>query len=137
MTTRRTYSNETKDLFRQHKADWKTLLWISDALKISFNTIKVWSMKIAHWDDLSDKRELNGKQKTFSDEALKQYVDTHPNDTLWNIGDFFGVSDVAILKRLRSVNYSYKKKRWRIKNETNKSELSSEGKLNTLLPPKE
>ena len=112
---RRSYSKEFKETFIQHRNDGKSLSWISDALKVSFNTLKRWSMKLGQWETLEDKRIRNGKKKTFSDEELKCYITEHVNATLKEIGVYFSVSDVAILKRLEACQYSYKKKRWCIK----------------------
>lgn len=82
-------------------------------------------MKIGRWEDIEDKRWENGKQKTFSDEALKLYIEANVNATLKDIGNHFFVSDVAILKRLRNMNYSYKKKRWGTKRGMKNIEMHS------------
>jgi transposase len=109
---RAVYGMQIKELFIEHKKSWKTLLWISDAMNISINTLKEWGAKLKKGKDLWDKRSENGKQKTFSDDSLKLYIEENVNATLKDIWDHFLVSDVAILKRLRNMNYSYKKKRW-------------------------
>ena len=93
---------------------------------ISINTIKEWSAILKRWWNLEDKRGKNGKKKQFSDEDLKHYADTHINDTLKDIGNYFLVSEVAIWKRLKNMNYSYKKKRWPIGKETMSTEILSE-----------
>lgn len=41
---------------------------------------------------------------------LKAHVKANPNQTLWQIGRHFQVTDVAILYRLRELGWSYKKK---------------------------
>lgn len=125
---RKSYSHEIKIIFTKHREDWKTLSWISDALKIPFDTIKRWSTKLAQGNDLEDQREWNGSKKLFSDEDLVEYIETHENATLKEIGVNFSVSDVAILKRLRTLKYSYKKKRWGTKKEMSRKEKSSQKK---------
>lgn len=123
--TRAVYGMQIQELFMEHRKSWKTLLWISEAMNISMNTLKEWWVKLKRGEDLWDKRSLNGKQKTFSDEALTLYIENNINATLKDIGDHFSVSDVAILKRLRSMNYSYKKKRWGTKKGMKDNDLSS------------
>ena len=41
--SRVTYSIQIKELFIEHRKNGKTLEWITDAMNISLNTIKVWS----------------------------------------------------------------------------------------------
>jgi hypothetical protein len=43
---RAVYTNQIKEIFIQHRKNGKTLSWITDALNISFNTIKEWSAKL-------------------------------------------------------------------------------------------
>jgi len=86
-------------------------------MNISMNTIKEWWVKLNRGDNLWDKRKENWRKKTFSDEDLTLYIEANVNATLKDIWDYFSVSDVAILKRLRKMNYSYKKKRWGTKKE--------------------
>jgi len=43
---RKSYSLEIKEIFIQHKAEGKTLKWISEAIKVPFDTIKLWSSKL-------------------------------------------------------------------------------------------
>lgn len=114
---RKSYSLEIKGIFIQHKAEGKTLKWISEAIKVPFDTIKLWSSKIKQWESLIDKRSLNGRQKLFSDETLIEYIGTNKNATLKETGKYFKVSDVAILKRLKKLWYSFKKKSCAIKRE--------------------
>lgn len=111
------YGMQIKELFIEHRKSWKTLLWISEAMNISMNTIKEWWVKLKRGDNLWDKRKENWRKKTFSDEDLTLYIEANVNATLKDIWDYFSVSDVAILKRLRKMNYSYKKKRWGTKKE--------------------
>jgi Zn-dependent peptidase ImmA (M78 family) len=74
-------------------------------------------------EKLKDGRIWNStKQKKFTDEELKEYVENNENETLKEIWKHFKVSDIAILKRLRKMNYSYKKKKWGIKKEMKKEE---------------
>lgn len=49
---KRSYSQEVRELFQEHRNDGKSLVWISDALKISFNTLKRWSMKLGRGEEI-------------------------------------------------------------------------------------
>lgn len=121
---RSVYGMDIKELFIHHKSNGKTLLWISEAMNISVNTLKEWWTKLQRGENLWDKRSENGRKKQFSDESLRLYVEANNNATLKEIWDHFLVSDVAILKRLRNMNYSYKKKRWHTVRETKNTEKS-------------
>lgn len=124
-TIRTVYSQEMRNLFQKHREDGKSVAWIADALDIALWTLQTWRAELKKKWVLKDKRFWNAtKQKTFSDEALSLYIKEHINATLKDIGDHFSVSDVAILKRLRNMNYSYKKKRWGTKREMKNNEPS-------------
>ena len=113
---RKVYSQEMRDIFQKHREDGKSVAWISNALQIAIGTLQTWRAELKKKWTLKDKRFWNStKQKKFSDEDLALYIDNNVNATLKDIWDHFSVSDVAILKRLRNMDYSYKKKRWGIK----------------------
>lgn len=58
-------------------------------------------------------------------EALKKYVEAHADQTLAEVGRHFGVSGVAIWKRLRQMDYTFKKRHSSTKNAAKKSERRS------------
>lgn len=122
---KRSYGEDIKALFKLHKWNKQTLSWISEALNIPFNTLKTWSMKLGRWEDIEDQRSNNGNEKLFSDADLIAYAEQNENATLLDIWNHFNVSDVAILKRFKSLKYSYKKKTWNIKREMKKNEKNS------------
>lgn len=123
--TRKVYWDEIKELFKKHKENWKELKWISNALNLPYDTIKRWSSKVNQGKTLKDWRKSNRtKQKKFSDEDLKNYVNNNENATLKEIWKNFSVTGVAIYYRLKIMKYSYKKKRWDIKKEIKKKEKS-------------
>jgi transposase len=43
-------------------------------------------------------------------DALRDYIKEHPDQTLQEVGQHFGVSGVLIWKRLRQLNYTFKKR---------------------------
>jgi transposase len=53
--------------------------------------------------------------------AVKAYISEHPEQTLQEIGNHFGVSGVAIWKRLRQLGYTFKKRLFSTKNAAKKS----------------
>ena len=117
------YSEEMREKFKIHRENWRILEWISEALKIPYNTIKWWSQKLKKGDDLKDWRIWNStKQKQFTDKELREYVENNENATLEEIWKHFKVTHVAIYLRLKAMKYSYKKKRWNIKKGTKKKE---------------
>jgi transposase len=50
-----------------------------------------------------------GSEKKFGDDALRREVEARPSATLGALGKALGVSDVAILKRLRKLKITLKK----------------------------
>ena len=120
------YTQQIRDLFKYHKEQWKKLWWISQVIQVPYETLKNWNRLIKKWKELKDNRFWNStKKKTFSNEDLVEYIENNENVTLKEIWDNFNVTDVAILKRLRNINYSYKKKRWDIKKEMKRKERNS------------
>ena len=73
-------------------------------------TIHRWWKRYKTEGHVSPRQRLGSKGKV-DPEALVLYVNSHPEQTLKEIGCSFGVSDVAILQRLKSLGFSYKKKR--------------------------
>lgn len=55
-------------------------------------------------------RKRLGSKGKVDPQALLEYVKSHPEQTLKQIGAHFNVTDVAIFQRLRKLGYSYKKK---------------------------
>lgn len=50
------------------------------------------------------------------DDALRDYIKEHPDQTLQEVGSHFGVSGVLIWKRLRQMKYTFKKRLFSTKN---------------------
>lgn len=74
------------------------------------STVRRWWERYKTEGHVSPRKRLGSKGKV-DPEALAQYVRTHPEQILKEIGFHFGVSGVAILKRLKTLGFSYKKKR--------------------------
>jgi len=61
---------------------------------------------------------------------LKSYVEENPNQTLVQIGEYFGVSDVAVLKALQKLGFSFKKRNFSTPNEMKQKERLIKNKSN-------
>lgn len=59
---------------------------------------------------------------------LKDYIKEHPDQTLAEIGECFGVSGVMIWKRLKQLNYTFKKRAFSTKNATKPAVANSAAK---------
>ena len=117
------YNQEIRELFKKHIEEWKKLKWIWEVLKIPYDTINVWKKKLKKGEELKDGRIWNStKQRKFKDEELKEYIENNENATLEEIWENFKVTHVAIFLRLKSMNYSFKKKKWNIKKGMKKKE---------------
>ena len=53
-----------------------------------------------------------GSKGKVCKESLKQFVEAHPNKTLKEMGEQFGVTGSAIGSLLKQLGYSYKKNVW-------------------------
>jgi len=65
-----------------------------------------------------------GKVGKVSDEELRAYFDAHPEKTLVQFGDHFGLTDATIHYHLKRLGYRYKKKRRAIVRPVQKREKS-------------
>ena len=77
---------------------------------LHLSTVRRWWKRYQTEGQVSARKRLGRKGKVDS-EALAQYVRTHPDKILKEIGSHLGVSGVAILIRLKTLGVSYKKKR--------------------------
>ncbi len=91
---------------------------------MSENTLNSWIRMYEEIGKVEDKRKNNGSQKRFSNEKLKEFYETNTNATLEDWWKEFKVTAQAINKRLKQMNYSFKKKRWNIKKEMKKAEVN-------------
>lgn len=116
------HSEEIKELAVLKYKEWASKRSIYTFLKISDKTLDKWILKKEKTWKIEDNRNKNGKNKKFSDEALKEFYDKNINATLKDGWKNFWVTHVAIQKRLKKMKYSYKKKNWNIKKEMKKKE---------------
>ncbi|MDR1606754.1 MAG: transposase [Streptococcaceae bacterium] len=96
-----------------------------ERFKISSQTLYAW-IKAETPDYVKPKRKQFFRK--LGPKQLKIYVLENPNQTCAQIGQHFGVSDVAVLKSLRKLGFSFKKRNYSILNEMKQSERSTERK---------
>jgi transposase len=85
-----------------------------ERFKISSQTLYAW-LKAEEVDYVKPERKQFFRK--LDPEQLKAYVMENPNQTCAQIGQHFGVSDVAVLKALRKLGFSFKKRNYSILNE--------------------
>ena len=77
--------------------------------KVSRGTIYGWLLQRSQGQVEGRRAGRKGGHGKVDVTALESYVEAHSDHTLKVIGAHFGVSDVAILKRLRQLDITHKK----------------------------
>lgn len=84
---------------------------VCDVFGIHRHTFASWLRIRSSGEDLSPRVNMSGKRPHKIDsERLAAYVETHPNAYLHEIAAVFSVSDVGIMKALRRLGITRKKK---------------------------
>lgn len=78
--------------------------------KIGHNTIYLWIRQRKQRGSIKPKVRGKYKVRLLDDDKLLCHVKAHPDATLMEIANVFGVSHVAIWKALRRLNVTHKKK---------------------------
>lgn len=78
--------------------------------QIGHDTIYRWFRLRRKTGSVAPKVRKKYKTRKLEDKQLTKYVGRYPDRTLMEIGEAFGVSDVAILKALRRLKITHKKK---------------------------
>jgi len=82
----------------------------AEVFSLHLSTVQRWWSRYTSEGHVNPRKRLGSKGKV-DPQALLEYVKSHPDQTLKQIGFHFGVSDVAIFQRLQQLGFSYKKKR--------------------------
>jgi transposase len=82
----------------------------SKLFSVSKSAVNRWWKRYETEGCLNAKPKLGSKGK-FDQKSLEEYVKEHPDSTLKEIGTVFKVSGVSIWRRLKKLNFNYKKKR--------------------------
>lgn len=82
----------------------------AEVFSLHLSTVHRWWKRYISEGHFNPRKRLGSKGKV-DPEALMEYVNSHPEKTLKQIGAHFGVTDVSIFQRLQKLGFSYKKKR--------------------------
>lgn len=82
----------------------------SEVFSLHLSTVHRWWRRYVSEGHVNPRKRLGSKGKV-DPQALVEYVKSHPEKTLKQIGNHFGVTDVSIFRRLKKLGFSYKKKR--------------------------
>jgi len=88
-----------------------------DVFQISLTTINRWSQRYKSTGEVEDKKPCRTFKK-LDPQALKAYVEEHPDAYLQEIGDAFGCSDTAVHKAFKRLGITRKKRRSATVNKT-------------------
>lgn len=81
----------------------------AEVFSLNLSTVHRWWKRYKREGHYHPRLRLGSKGKV-NPASLANYVKSNPEKTLKQIGGHFGVSDVAILRRLQKLGFSYKKK---------------------------
>jgi transposase len=84
---------------------------------ICFSTINDWLRQYQETGSLENNYPPRRRRK-LDPEKLIAYVEEHPDAYTYEIGEVFGCSDVAVLKALKRLGITRKKRRNAIRNKT-------------------
>ncbi len=118
------YSKDLRIRVINHIKSGKTQTSASLIFKVSKSAVNRWWLRYVKDKDLTAKKRGGSKGKVDVEE-LQKYVELNPDKTLKEIGIKFSVSDTAIGKRLKKMNFSYKKKRLPTKKPMNRKEKNT------------
>lgn len=89
-------------------------------------------LSIYRWRAELEEGYIKPQRKPFfhklNPSELKAYVENNPNQTCAQMGEKFDVSDVAVLKCLKKMGFSFKKRSFSIEKEMNRSEQNTKKK---------
>lgn len=75
-------------------------------------TAKRWFQKFKSGDVSLERQKGGGRDKSFTDEELKELIDENPNLTLSEYGELLDVGKSCLSKRLSAINYTCKRTLW-------------------------
>lgn len=90
----------------------------SKLFKVSIRTVERYWKQYQETGKIEIKKPTSTRPRKVDYDKVKEYVDKNNDQTLKEIGDFFKISAFAILKILRTYDYTFKKKRSYIGNVT-------------------
>lgn len=104
------YSIDLREKVIEYLGDGHTQREARDTFHISLSAVNRWKQLYQKTGNLEDKKACH-KFKKLNPTELKAYVQEHPDAYLTEIGDAFGCSDTAVMKALRRLGITRKKRR--------------------------
>ena len=89
----------------------------SEIFKIPRQTIYNWQRLKAQTGELNMRRSRQRRALKITEDALRQAVETRPDDYLYELASVFGVSPSGIYRALKRYKITRKKRRFCIKKE--------------------
>jgi transposase len=103
------YSKDLREKVIAYLLDGHTQREARDVFHISLTAINRWNQLYTKTGKLEDEKPRRTFKK-LDPEKLKEYVKEHPDAYLQEIGDAFGCSDTAVMKALRRLGITRKKR---------------------------
>lgn len=105
------YSNDLRKRVIESLAEGLSQSKVSRTFSISIVTVKRWQKRYRETKSYEPKQRVFdlSKLRIIDYDKVSQYVETHPDKTLKELGCKFKTSDTAILYILRKLNITYKK----------------------------
>jgi len=96
-----------------------TLKETHETFRVSIGAIQKWEMQLAETEEIKNK-PMKHPYKGIDPEKLKTYIEHRPDAYLKEIAEEFGCSAPAVLKALRRLGFTRKKRQNVSKNKTPK-----------------
>jgi transposase len=100
-------------IFRERTIEYRksghTLEETQKVFKVSVSTIRQWEKQLKETGHLN-KKELKRSHKKIDPDRLREYIAQNPDAYLSEIATHFNCSDVAVLKALRRLKITRKKR---------------------------
>lgn len=104
------YSEDFRKRVNEYLDEGHTWAEAQETFKISITAINSWRQKYKKTGEVKDDPPRRKAFKKLDPEKLKAYVEKHPDAYLKEIGEAFGCSDTAVMKALRRLGITRKKR---------------------------
>ena len=104
------YSEDYRKRVMKYLEEGNTWESAQRVFKISSETINNWRKKYKETGEIKDATRRRTYRK-LEPEKLKEYVEANPDAYLKEIGEVFGCSDTAVMKALKRLGITRKKRR--------------------------
>lgn len=107
--SKRSYSKDLRTRVIDYIKQGKSQISASKTYKISKSTVSRWWLIYQKEKRLTCKARGGSKGK-INPSSLSKFVEENPDKTLSEIGEVFGIKASSVYYRLKSLDFSYKKK---------------------------